>query len=256
MKITELFKNWPPNTIATSKWLQTMGISRQLLYKYTKSEYIIKVANGCYKKQGEEVDWTGALYAVQKQLDLDIYPFGYSALELHEYRHHITMQNKNIIQLCGAKGEVPPKWFMNSDFGVEISYKTSTLFRKKLPNIEQQFRGNYQISVPAPEVSILQVLEDVNDSNSFEDALNITENLIGLQLNRMQEAFNECNSYKVKRLFLFLAKYTSLPILNDLKYTTEDLGNGVLQIVEHGKYNQEFKIMIPNQFKDKGDNPF
>lgn len=256
MKLTAVFEKWPPNTVATSKWLMQVGLSRQLLHVYVKSKWLIKLSNGCYKKPGEEIDWTGAVYALQRQLNLPIYPSGYTALDLHGIRHHLSVQKRKLIFLSGEPTIILPRWLLRTDFGSEISYKTAHLFQKKPSYLEKEFRGNYSIKVPSIEQAVFEILNEVNDASSFEDAANIMSGLLNLNTDNIRKLFSLCLSFKVKRLFVYLAKYYSLPVLNELNYKNKDLGKGILQIVQDGKFDPEFKITVPNQFKQEKENPF
>ena len=256
MKITEIFKKWPSNTIATAKWFSKIGISRQLLHSYCKLNLIERIDHGCYKKSGENIDWPGAIYAIQNQLDLFIHPSGYTSLDLLGIRHHLSVQNRKNIHLSGLPLTVPPRWLLKNDFGVDFVYKTSHIFNNQNFLIDKIFSKNYSIKISSLENSLFEILEDINDSNSFEDAANIIESIINFNEKNIQNVFKNCTSFKVKRIFLFLIKYFSKPIFTKISYTESDLGSGIFQIISNGKFDSEFKITVPKNFKQEGKNPF
>lgn len=65
-----LIEKVPHNALVTTKWLEQQGFSRQLLSKYTKNNWLKKLTNGVFVKIGDEPSINGAIYALQKQLDL------------------------------------------------------------------------------------------------------------------------------------------------------------------------------------------
>jgi hypothetical protein len=51
-----------------------------------------------------------------------------------------------------------------------------------------------------------------------------------------------CSSFKVKRVFLYLAEKLELPFFSKLKLDTIDLGSGKLVIVKGGYWNNKYQI--------------
>lgn len=255
MKFTEITKKWPANTIATSTWLISEGISRQSLAKYCQTGWVEKIDNGAYKKAGESVDWTGAIFALQRQLGLEIYPASYTALDLQGFRHHVSVSNPEIY-LVGASKTALPRWFLKGDWQSKIHFRSSGILPSQLGLVDKEFRGNYQIKISSPEKAILEVMEEIIDENTFEDAANIANSLLSLQEDLIFELLSSCKSRRTKRLFLFLAKHSGLPVYQALRHRKIDIGKGILQVVSGGKFIKEFGITVPSSFKDEGGNPF
>ena len=61
----------------------------------------------------------------------------------------------------------------------------------------------------------------------------------------MQTLLEQCNSVKVRRLFLFMAEKANLPIFKHLDLARIELGSGNRAIVRDGAYNARYKITVP-----------
>lgn len=257
MKLIQAFKNWPANTLATSSWLTaTQGISRQSIQKYHRAGQIEKVGGACYKRPGESADWSGAVYAMQTQLGIKVHPAGYCALELKGYQHHMLLGSKKEILLWGVPKTVLPRWALNADLGVTFRLKNSSIIKGGGGLIKHNFRGNYDVNISTPERAILEILTEVKDQSTFENAAHITSSLIGLKITLMHKLLKSCHSYKARRLFLFLAYHENLPIAKLLKRRKYDLGTGVIQVVPNGKFIKEFNMLVPKEFASSEENLF
>ena len=95
-KIMSLVDNWPSGMVATSTWLKELGISRQLVQKYKQGGWINPVGRGAYKRTNEPVSVYGAVYALQKQLELAIHIGAVSALDQHGVSHYLRLDEKNL----------------------------------------------------------------------------------------------------------------------------------------------------------------
>ncbi len=105
LKINKLLRNWPPGTVATSRWLEQQGISQQLTQRYQKSSWIDRIGHGAFIRSGDKVEWEGALFAVQKQLNLPIHVGGKTALQILGVGHFLTLGQKPFVSLFGTPGQ-------------------------------------------------------------------------------------------------------------------------------------------------------
>ena len=64
-KLKHLIQNWPNGIVATSTWLDKLGISKQLRFKYCKNNWIEVLDRGAFKKYSDTVEWNGAIFAIQ-----------------------------------------------------------------------------------------------------------------------------------------------------------------------------------------------
>jgi hypothetical protein len=103
-KINKLISEWPKGTVSTVKYLQSRGFSRKLLNKYKNSKWLASLGHGAYTLFNDRVEWMGALYPLQAQLNLDLHVGGKTALELKGYAHYLTDKIK-IFLLSGHPGK-------------------------------------------------------------------------------------------------------------------------------------------------------
>ena len=75
-KINRLLKNWPTGTIALQSWLDDQGIDRNLARRYRESHWLEPIGRASYRRVGDQVDWKGAVYALQNHAGLSIWPGG------------------------------------------------------------------------------------------------------------------------------------------------------------------------------------
>src|SRR3989338_1850093 len=119
--INNLLRNWPKNTVAVYAWLKGQGVYRQLAGTYVKSGWIERVGQGAFKRSGENIDWSGGLYALQTQSGMSVHPAGKTALQLHGNAHYLPANLKQAkIVLFGSQNEKLPTWFKDYKWEVDI----------------------------------------------------------------------------------------------------------------------------------------
>ena len=65
-----------PNTLLLAKYLQTLGVSRDLQQYYKRNGWLKSMAPGVYFLPQDQPHWLGAIYAMQKQTLLPVHPGG------------------------------------------------------------------------------------------------------------------------------------------------------------------------------------
>jgi hypothetical protein len=220
-KINRLVSQWPRGTPAAASYLNTKGFSHDLLTQYKKSGWIQSFGRGAYVLSGDRVEWPGAVYALQKQLGLNVHPGGKTALELKGYGHYLP-SGKRTIFLYATQGLVLPAWFKGE--------------RK-----EKEFT----VKVSAAERAAMEMLHLVPGRVGFDEALRIMESLATLRSEMVQEMLCACRSIKVKRLFLAMAERHGHPWVSELDLSLVDLGKGKRMIVPGGRYDKKYQITVP-----------
>ena len=66
-KLNHLITNWKHGTVALASYLNEQGYSSGLLQKYKKSCWLHSPVLTIYTLFGDQIDWQGGLYAIQKQ---------------------------------------------------------------------------------------------------------------------------------------------------------------------------------------------
>ena len=96
----------------------------------------------------------------------------------------------------------------------------------------------------------MEMLSLVPKGQSFDEAAKIMEGLTTLRPQLVQNLLEECNSVKVKRLFLFISEKNEHSWLNELNIGKVNLGSGKRVIVEDGILDTKYKITYPKYFKN------
>lgn len=256
-KLNLLLRHWPRGTVTVSSWLAGQGIYRQLLDAYQKSSWVERIGYGAFIRAGDTVDWTGALYAMQEQLRLPIYVGGKTSLEISGYSQTIPLGAGRSVFLFGPNGQRVPKWFSARDWKVKVCYTMTNLFHSHQEiGLTSKPVGDYHITLSSLERAIMEVLYFVPKSESFEEAASLVENLTmaTLRPNLVQKLLEDCNSVKVKRLFMYLAEANKFAWVDKIDLSKVDMGRGKRVIVKNGRYDAKYKITVPIAFEsEKGD---
>jgi hypothetical protein len=171
-------------------------------------------------------------------------------LTLKGYAHYLS-NSINRIDLFGNKAGLLPKWFKNNDWGSQINYIQTKMFDYSNVNYYSSLQyGDFKLLVSSPELAAMEMLYLVPQYQSFEEALKIMEGLTTLRPQLVQRLLEECNSVKVKRLFLFIAEKNEHSWLSELNIEMLNLGSGKRVIVEYGVLDTKYKITYPRNFQN------
>jgi len=247
-KINLLMSQWPKGTLSTTAFLHKNNVDKELIKRYKKSNWIEKVSDGVYKLPDDNIDWYGAIFAIQQQLDLSIHPGGKTALQLLGYAHYLS-ESLNNLYLFGYRGEKLPTWYRKYHWEVNTNYSANQLFPKNLTiGQTEHSHKNFTIKISSAERAILEMLYHFPRDHSFDECYLIMENLVTLRPKVCQVLLEQCNSIKVKRLFLFMADNNEHSWFEDLDIGKIDLGKGKRELVENGSLNNKYNITVPKKY--------
>lgn len=244
-KLQRVLANWVPKTVGTSSWLGTLGISPQLVKRYVESGWIEPIGQGAFKRLNEALEWQGALCAIQRQLELPIHLGGPTAIAFQGSSHFVRMGKISVCLFSPPKVHLP-KWFTGYDWGQPITHVQSAFLPRHL-GINLYPYGDMKICVSTAERAILECLYLSPKQFDLLECYQITEGLRGLRPKLMQDLLESCASIKVKRLFLFMADRVSLPLMKHLNLDNISLGKGDRTIIQHGKYNAKYGLILPKE---------
>ncbi len=240
--------NWPKGTIATYDKLKDQGVYRQLAHTYVHGSWLEQLGRGAFKRAGDVVDWTGALYAMQTQLNLSIHAGGKTALQMQGYAHYLTPGGILSVVLFGRPNEKLPAWFHHYQWKTKIRYAATHLFNEeKTLGLTDYKTGDYSMNISSPERAMFEVCYDVPDKESFEEAAHLMEGLTTLRPNLVQTLLEKCNSVKTKRVFMYLAEGQNHAWLKKLNLSKIDFGSGNRSLCKGGHYDQKYKIVVPQK---------
>ena len=251
-KINELITNWIPGAVYSVKWLKENGYTYSNLQIYKKSGWVKAIGAGALVKSGDEVEWTGAVWALQEQLKLPLHVGGKTAIEQAGSAQYLTLDKERVFLIADPKTKLPT-WFKNKKWDAEIVFLQSSLFDESLKALsiaEQGLTsvefGRLKIVYSSRERAMLEYLDQVPERHSFTEAHEIMENLLTLRPKLVQTLLVHCKSVKAKRLFLAMADRVNHPWFKKIDLSKIDLGSGSRQLVSGGEFDSKYKITIGN----------
>ena len=102
-----------------------------------------------------------------------------------------------------------------------------------------------------PERAVLEVIYDIPDQQSLDEAHYLIEGLTSLRPSLLQPLLEGCRSVKVKRLFLYMAEVHNHAWLRHINESGIDLGSGKREIVKGGKLNEKYNIVVTDPVREQ-----
>jgi len=235
-------------------WLTEQGVSRQLAHEHRKSNWLTSVGHGAYIQANDKVDWKGAVFALQKHANLQIWPGAQTALSLQGYAHYLPLHREIVFLFATPKTRLPA-WMKQHDWGVQLRFRPTNLFATGHSNqtdsidlADAKF-GDFSISISSLERATFELLYLVSDRSSFNHAAEVLEGLVILRPAVMEAYLKICKSVKVTRLLLFLAEHYQHAWLEKINYDYANLGAGKRRIVKDGILDSKYQITVPHEFQ-------
>lgn len=247
-KINRLVSHWPRGAVLTQRYLSQLGYGPNLMRQYRTSHWVYSIGRGAYALESDEVDWSGGVFALQKQLGLLVHPGGRTALSIQGVSHYVRWQEEQAV-LFALTGTRIPSWFAEHRWSVKIDFKFTSFLPMDLAQSYNDIQHrDFSIRISSPERAILEMLYDVPRVVSFDEAGKIAEGLLTLRPLLMQTLLHQCSSIKVKRLMLFYADHYDLPWFSEIDVDKIDLGQGKRSIIKSGRLDSKYQITIPKHF--------
>jgi hypothetical protein len=255
-KINRLLRIWPKGTVAAQSWLEKQDIDRRLMEVYRRGGWVEKIAPGAYIHAGDSVDWTGAIYSLQKQLNLQVHVAATTALVLQGLGQYMPLGKGGLSWVFGDSSEKRkiPKWFkqcFSKKYNIQI-VKTKVFSHLTDGILSEINYTNYSVLASSPERALFECLYLTPEKLSLEHASQLMENARTLRHNVVQTLLEHCASIKVKRLFLFLADLHQHVWLNRIDLGKVELGRGTRQIGGGGNFIAKYKLSLPNLKSHEG----
>jgi hypothetical protein len=241
-------QNVPSGVVLASSWLSRIGYSTELIRNYKKSHWLESIGKGAMIRYGDEIDYLGAVYTMQRQLNMSIHPSAKTALSLVGRAHFIEMGSSKIYLFAGRK-EVIPIWFRNFNWNSPIAFITTSFLPADLGLVTIEHK-NFEVKISSATRAIMECLYMVPDKISLLECYQIMEGLTDLSPWQVQELLESCTSIKVKRLFLYLAEKSSHNWFKALNLVSIDLGTGKRSFVSSGRYIPKYQITVPVELEE------
>jgi len=244
-KLMNLLFKHVPGTVLLASWLEKNGISRDLQQYYLKSGWLESYGFGAFKRPNENVQWTGALNSLQRQTELQVHAGGLTSISLQGLSHYVRMENESLYLFSPQYVKIP-KWFLDQEWSNQIIH-VKTKFLPANSALFEYSPDGLKLQISSPERAILECLYLAPDRFDMMECYQILEGLVNLRPKILQELLENCNSIKVKRLFLFMASKAKHQWLEFVDQSRIALGTGDRVIVKGGVYISKYKISIPKE---------
>ncbi len=278
-KLNWLQLNLPEGLLVDAAWLERRGYSSALRSKYVKHGWLQQLIRGLYRRPpatfqaagSEDVRWEQVVISLQTMLHLPFVVGGRTALELQGFAHYLSPGGPREIHLygeqrvpgwvCKLKLETPfifhnaKKLFTNKAIHY-IGKQSDSSTHKDITAAALQSGFTFQLwgqwhwplMISLPERAILELLDDVPQRETFQQADMLLEGLHNLRPRLLHKLLLECRSVKVKRLFLWLGERHRHPWITKLDPTGIELGQGKRMLVSGGKLDKKYNITVPQEF--------
>ncbi|ORU93716.1 MAG: hypothetical protein A6F72_07510 [Cycloclasticus sp. symbiont of Poecilosclerida sp. N] len=248
-KINKLLVSVPAGTPVTSTWLASQGISPQLVHRYKRSGWLEPLARSAWVRAGGHVSMAGAVFALQQQLLIKVYPAARTALELQGRAHYIATEHDSALQLSLESGQKLPTWFTRQSFSSNLSiFNSSALFNPTYAGLDDWQNEELQIKISSAERAMLEYCHLLPKCADFEEARQLMEGLTTLRPKLLQSTLLACKSIKAKRLFLVLASVVGHTWYKQLDIESLELGAGNRSVMADGCLHPQFKITVPKDW--------
>ena len=250
-KINHLLRSQTPGTVILSSWLVEKGYSLDLQKRYKKSKWLETIGNGALIRFGDKIGYEGAVYALQQQLGSSIHPGGRTALSLQGKAHYLELATAKAT-LFGPLKELLPLWFRKYEWGLEIEYHRSSFLPPHIGMIDVELKS-FSIKVSSAARALMECLYLAPAHQSLQECYELMEGLNNLRPTLVQQLLEQCNSVKVKRLFMYMAEKAGHGWVQYLDMKKIDMGKGKRSLVENGAYVAKYQITVPKELENHGE---
>jgi len=264
---SELINLVPYGLVVTRGWLMEKGLKRHSIDNLVKSEQLLPLCQGVYKRPETKLKWQGVVCSVQR-MGSDLTLGGLSALALHGYAHYLSLSQQKTVHLYGA--DKLPSWankliedvkfvrhsdtrllghglYVHHDFdgkkGTTKNLDPLLGFTTEMPGVDE----SWPLTVSSPERALFEVLSDVPERVSFEHADQLMQGLSTLSPRRLEKLLARTGNVKVKRLFFWFADRHRHAWCKKLDSNDFDLGKGKRMLTKGGKLDKKYQITVPEE---------
>lgn len=247
-KINQIQNKVLPRGVMTSSWLEKQHISRTEQHKYMKSGWLVRVNKGVYRFTSVNPSLYGALASLHEQQGLTYRIGASSALELQGYSHYVPMGKPQTYLFTSIKQRLP-KWMKEWEWEMDCHEFCSKVFSGLLGVSMVEHEG-LTLTVSAPELAIMECLLLTPDYYGLMDIYYMMESLTTLRPSLVTTLLEKCGSFKVKRLFLYMAEKAGHTWFKRIDLNHVTLGNGPRSFGRGGVKIAKYNIVIPKELVD------
>lgn len=245
-KINRLLLSATPKGLLFSEWLKKNGYSDQLIKRYRETGWLAMLSKGVMYRTGDSLSAYAALSCYNRQLGKKFRIAAHSALELFGFNHYVPM-GKPLLMAAHDKQHVP-EWMRMDVFDRVIKPFSTDTFSE--PQSTTIVKDEVELQVSTPEQAFMECLLLAPRQYSYMDLYYVMEQLTTLRPETVQRLLETTGSFKVKRMFLYMAEKAGHYWYDMLDTSKTALGTSKLQLVKNGVYISKYKITIPKELSE------
>ena len=258
-RLKPLLDKVPPGFMVDTPWLKAQGIDPKSIHNYVARGWLERVVRGVYRRplpEGAqsryETSWEIPLLSLQRLMNYAVHLGGESALDLAGYAHYLSLGERPRVQFYGEA----PSWLKRLPMRTQVVVRRRTLFGDDPAGIDDAepdawINGpsvevwRWPVKTSCPERAILEALDELPHSASFENLDKVFEGLVSLRPKRLMALLTACRRVKVRRLFFVFADRHAHGWRKHLDTSKIDFGSGPRALVKGGKLHPTYLIYVP-----------
>jgi Transcriptional regulator, AbiEi antitoxin, Type IV TA system/Transcriptional regulator, AbiEi antitoxin N-terminal domain len=208
---------FPRGTPFDSQALAKVGVYPALAYHYLKSGWLERLGRGVFAFPNDTLRQEDCLKFLARRV-ANFHVGGKTALAWRGIRHNLPAREP--LTLWGSRTSLPT-WFCER---FPSRYTTRNLFSSKLPKnfgLQPLPETPNGVLVSAPERALLEMLNEVGQTQEIEEGRNIMEGARSLRPEVMAALLKNSQSIKVARLCVQWAEELNLPWASVARKATE-----------------------------------
>jgi len=242
-KLNQLLLNLPKGALVLSSWLESEGYSYELQQRYRNSGWLKSIGRGVMIRMGEKPVLAAAITALQQQANVSIHIGGRTALSLLGFSHYLEMSEKETT-LFADRGVKLPAWIRENEWDTTPHVYCTSFLNANIGLVDQLI-GTEMLKISGSTRAMMECLYLCPLQFPLSEAYELMEGLSTLRPAQVQELLEQCESIKVKRLFLFFAEKAGHAWLKYVDIKNVNIGSGKRSIVPNGVLTSKYQLVLP-----------
>jgi hypothetical protein len=244
----KLLMEWRPGQVLTSAGMRNRGISNRLASYLKASGTLASIGEGAYRKATETPPWTAGVEAMERELNMPVHVGGKTALELRGVAQYAALGQHPPVWLFGQGRTKLPKWFLDYSWDAKVRLVQTQLFQERGLGISEfKTVEGFQILASRRERAVLEAIHLIGKDHRFEEIAELFDGLATLDPEMLQTLLESCQSFKVRRVFLYLSRESGHDWFARLDESKIDCGKGKREVVKGGALDTRYNITVPRK---------
>jgi hypothetical protein len=239
-------QDYPKGLVLLSSWLVSKGYPYELQQQYRRSGWIKSIGKGAMLKSGDPLLLSGALAAIQSQVNINLHLGGRSALELNGVAHYLQLTSPEATLFSFGKSKLP-SWFTNNKWDVDYIVFRTSLFNDDTIGLTDYQDAGIMMKISSSGRAMMECLSLCPTEFSLTEAYELMEGLSTLRPKQVQELLENCKSIKTKRLFLYFAERLGHSWLKYVNQAKINLGSGNRSLANNGVLIPKYNLVLPKE---------